>query len=406
MKISHVKVKYSECTWMHWVASSLATSLTSFEQACKETLVIAFVGELGFGVFLDEQNRSSLFSPNSKYEFKLMRASSSSWWMWWMIPNDPRNVDKSIQKHSQIMNWLNPPNLEGIIRLWRLTVDEIPMIWCPRNVPKMSWASQQCQWTPSWPADAHGSGNTLLVFFLLSPHVLEGGEIGANMTCEEHHFSVACQILLLWAPPGPALCFKNIFCGISEFESLQSFCVFFNLHSVIVGVLLQLLQCFGGRAVARVGGVLKQLNGDVFVISSRIRNEGQNWENSNQSLQIMSLEPSSQRIASSTKLDQSVLSRGYLHASSTCPIGTRPVRTHGILSWQRPVTLSKRFQLSHFAQLTNGQKYSISAQSIRKQQNNWSLKNLSLNLPESSWAPASGYPFSASTCHWVISSSP
>ena len=26
-----------------------------------------------------------------------------------------------------------------------------------------------------------------------------------------------------------------------------------------------------------------------------------------------------------TKLDQSVLSRGYLHASSTCPIGTRPV---------------------------------------------------------------------------------
>ena len=60
---------------MHWVASSLAASLTSFEQACKETLVVvAFVGELGFGVFLDKWARQeqSFFSPNSKYEFKLI----------------------------------------------------------------------------------------------------------------------------------------------------------------------------------------------------------------------------------------------------------------------------------------------------------------------------------------------
>ena len=114
--------------------------------------------------------------------------------------------------------------------------------------------------------------------------MIEAVKMDANMTSEGHHFSLACQILLLWTQPGPGAVLTS---SVDRSSS-----------SVIVhegfGVLLQLLQGFGGCAMARVGGVLQQLNGDVFVISSRIRNKarkdgrtGGNSRNSDQIQEIM-----------------------------------------------------------------------------------------------------------------------
>lgn len=95
--------------------------------------------------------------------------------------------------------------------------------------------------------------------------MIEAVKMDANMTSEGHHFSVACQILLLWAQPGP---------GAALTSSVDRSSSSVRIARSSSSVLLQLLQGFGGCAMARVGGVLQQLNGDVFVISSRIRNKG------------------------------------------------------------------------------------------------------------------------------------
>lgn len=178
-----------------------------------------------------------------------------------MIPNDPRTVDKNMQKTLSNHEFIEPiskprGNHQAVAPHRRRDSNDLMRQKC------------QCPGLPSNANPRPGPQPTVLeilvLIFFPSPHVIEAGKIDANMTSEGHHFSVACQILLLWAQPGPGVQNHLWNFGVRSSSSV--------MH--IVGVLLQLLQGFGGRAVARVGGVLKQLNGDVFVISSRIRNKG------------------------------------------------------------------------------------------------------------------------------------
>lgn len=55
-------------------------------------------------------------------------------------------------------------------------------------------------------------------FFFPSPPVIEAVKMDANMTSEGHHFSVACQILLLWTQPGPGAVLTSCVDRSSEFE--------------------------------------------------------------------------------------------------------------------------------------------------------------------------------------------
>lgn len=161
------------------------------------------------------------------------------------------------------MNSSSPfPNLEGTIRLWRLTGR---FQWF--DAPKMSKNVLGFPAMPMDPVLAHSPRlwKYSSWFFFPSPHVIEAVKMDANMTSEGHHFSVACQILLLRTQPGPGAVLTS---SVDRSSSVR-------IARSSSSVLLQLLQGFGGGAMARVGGVLQQLNGDVFVISSRIRNKGQ-----------------------------------------------------------------------------------------------------------------------------------